>query len=85
MLVRGRAVNEIGIMDECYFMHCEDLDWSMRFRQKGWKIFFIPGARVVHHKGVCSKSRPVFVEWHKHKGMLRFYNKFFRHQYPSQS
>jgi len=83
MLVRSKAVKEIGPMDECYFIHCEDLDWCMRFRQKGWKIFFIPDARVLHHKGVCSKSRPVFVEWHKHKGMLRFYNKFFRHQYPS--
>ena len=32
--------------------------------------------------GACSQSRRVFVEWHKHKGMLRFYRKFFRHQYP---
>ncbi len=28
------------------------------------------------------RSRPVFVEWHKHKGMMRFYRKFFRSQYP---
>ena len=33
--------------------------------------------------GVCSRSRPVFVQWHKHKGMMRFYRKFFQHQYPS--
>lgn len=82
MLVRGKAVKDVGAMDEGYFMHCEDLDWCMRFRQKGWKIIFIPNARVLHYKGVCSKSRPIFVEWHKHKGMIRFYSKFFRHQYP---
>ncbi|MDH5337338.1 MAG: hypothetical protein OEW20_13560, partial [Nitrospira sp.] len=29
-----------------------------------------------------SRSRPIFVEWHKHRGMMRFYRKFFRHQYP---
>jgi hypothetical protein len=54
----------------------------MRFRRKGWKIFFLPDAPVVHHKGACSQSRPIFVEWHKHKGMMRFYHKFFRRQYP---
>lgn len=42
----------------------------------------MPDARMIHHKGYCSKSRPIFVEWNKHKGMMRFYRKFFRHQYP---
>jgi GT2 family glycosyltransferase len=82
MLVRRDAIVDVGFLDEGYFMHCEDLDWCMRFRQKGWKIMFVPDARVVHQKGVCSKARPIFVEWHKHKGMIRFYRKFFRQQYP---
>ena len=82
MLVRREAINEVGLWDDNYFLHCEDLDWCMRFRQKGWKILFVPDAPVVHHQGACSRSRPIFVEWHKHKGMTRFYNKFFRHQYP---
>lgn len=82
MLARRDAIDQVGPMDEGYFMHCEDLDWCMRFRQSGWKILFVPDARVVHDKGMCSRSRPVFVEWHKHRGMIRFYRKFFRHQYP---
>ena len=82
MLVRNRALLEVGPLDAGYFMHCEDLDWCMRFRQRGWKILFVPEARVVHYLGACSRSRPIFVEWHKHKGMMRFYRKFFRHQYP---
>ena len=82
MLVRREAMENVGLWDEGYFLHCEDFDWCMRFRQKGWKILFIPDAPVMHHKGVCSRSRPIFVEWHKHKGMMRFYRKFFRHQYP---
>jgi len=83
MLVKRVAVDDVGLWDEKYFLHCEDLDWCMRFRQKGWKIMFVSDVRVVHHKGVCSKSRPIFVEWHKHKGMIRFYRKFFRQQYPT--
>lgn len=82
MLVKKEALEDVGLLDEGYFMHCEDLDWCMRFSQKGWKILFVPDAKVLHHKGTCSRSRPIFVEWHKHKGMIRFYHKFFQDQYP---
>jgi len=55
----------------------------MRLKQKNWSILFVPSASVTHSKGVSSQKRPIFVEWHKHRGMLRFYKKFFRRQYPS--
>jgi GT2 family glycosyltransferase len=82
MLVKRKALDDVGLWDEGYFLHCEDLDYCMRFRKNGWKIMFLPQAKIVHEHGACSKSRPIFVEWHKHKGMLRFYRKFFRQQYP---
>ena len=82
MLVKRDVMEDVGLWDEGYFLHCEDLDWCVRFRQKGWKILFVPDARISHALGACSQSRRVFVEWHKHKGMLRFYRKFFWHQYP---
>lgn len=82
MLVLRRSLTQVGLLDEGYFLHCEDLDWCMRFRRAGWKIAFVPDAEAVHYKGTCSKSRPVFVEWHKHRGMVRFYRAHFRHQYP---
>ena len=83
MYVRRQALEDVGLLDESYFLHCEDLDWCMRFRERGWKILFVPDAIVTHHKGACSKSRPVRVEWHKHCGMVRFHNKFFRKRYPA--
>lgn len=82
MLVKHEAIEQVGIWDEGYFLHCEDLDWCLRFRQHGWKILFVPSAPVIHAAGTCSRSRPLFVEWHKHRGMLRFYKKFFKKQYP---
>lgn len=82
MLVRRTAMEEVGIWDDAYFLHCEDLDWCMRYRQNGWRILFDAQAPAIHIHGACSVSRPVFVEWHKHKGMVRFYRKFFKHQYP---
>lgn len=82
MLVKREAILDVGVWDEGYFLHCEDLDWCMRFRKNGWKILFVPKVKISHVLGASSKSRPIFVEWHKHKGMMRFYLKFFRHQYP---
>ena len=81
MLVRREAIEDVGSWDEGYFLHCEDLDWCVRFRQKNWKIVFVPDAPVTHFKGACSQARPFFVAWHKHRGMLRFYRKFFQQQY----
>ena len=82
MLVSKKAIEDVGLWDEAYFLHCEDLDWCMRFRINGWKIIFVPDVNVLHYQGHSSRSRPLFVEWHKHKGMVRFYRKFFSHQYP---
>ncbi|MCU7828664.1 MAG: glycosyltransferase family 2 protein [Candidatus Thiodiazotropha sp. (ex Myrtea sp. 'scaly one' KF741663)] len=82
IMVKRKAVEEIGLWDEGYFLHCEDIDWCMRFRKKQWKVMFVPSAKIIHIHGACSKNNKIFVEWHKHKGMMRFYRKFFRHQYP---
>ena len=82
MLVRRSALDRIGPLDPQYFLHCEDLDWCMRFTQAGYRILFVPNVIITHVKGSCSVNRPIFVEWHKHKGMLRFYRKYFLDKYP---
>lgn len=82
MFVRRSALQTVGQMDEAYFLHCEDLDWFMRFHAQQISILFIPSIEVVHVKGVCSRDRPIMTLWYKHRGMVRFYRKFFRHQYP---
>ncbi len=82
MLIKRAALKDVGPWDEAYFLHCEDLDMCMRFRQRGWRVVFVPDAPVIHYRGHCSRARPFFVEWHKHKGMARFYRKFYRQQYP---
>ena len=83
IMVKRSVADQVGLWDEGYFLHCEDLDWCMRFRQGGWKILFVPGAEITHTLGACSKDVKIFVEWHKHKGMVRFYRKFFRNAYPT--
>jgi GT2 family glycosyltransferase len=76
MLLRREAIADVGLLDEGYFMHCEDLDWCRRFLDAGWKILFVPHVEVVHHQGHCSRAVPLRVLWHKHRGMARYYRKF---------
>jgi GT2 family glycosyltransferase len=82
MVASAAAISKVGTLDEGYFMHCEDLDWCMRFWKAGYRVGFVPGAEVLHHKGVSSRTSPLRVNWHLHKGMLRFYRKFYRQRYP---
>jgi GT2 family glycosyltransferase len=82
MFVRKAGLDAVGAMDEGYFLHCEDLDWCMRFKLAGWKILFVPDVRVTHAQGSSSRNTPVAVEYHKHRGMLRYYRKFHRSTYP---
>lgn len=81
MVARMSAVDQVGLLDEAYFMHCEDLDWCKRFELAGYKVAFVPGAKLVHAKGVSSRSRPIRVLYTLHKGMNRFYDKFYKNEY----
>jgi len=81
MVVSKPALEKVGLLDEAYFMHCEDLDWCKRFELAGHKVASVGGANVIHAKGVSSASRPIGVLWTLHKGMNRFFDKFYKQQY----
>jgi len=81
MMVRKEAIKSVGLLDEGYFMHCEDLDWCKRFEKSEWDVGFVPQAKIIHAKGVSSKSRPIKVLWTLHKGMNRFFDKHYFSSY----
>jgi GT2 family glycosyltransferase len=76
MLVRRDVFANVGGFDEGYFLHCEDLDLCRRIRDAGYRVVCANDVRVVHAKGGSSRARPVFVAWHKHRGMWRWFTKF---------
>jgi hypothetical protein len=51
MLVRASAVGEVGLLDERFWAYLEDVEWSVRFLRKGYKLRFAPKAHVWHHGG----------------------------------
>lgn len=66
----------IGGFDAGYRLHAEDLDLCRRARTEGALVACANDVRVVHVRGVSSRSRPLFVEWHKHRGFWRYFRKF---------
>lgn len=72
-----RAVfDAVGGFDEAYFLHCEDLDLCRRLRDAGYAVRYAGSIAVTHGKGGSSRHRPVFVAWHKHRGMWRWFRRF---------
>jgi len=56
LLVRTAGLRQVGLMDEAYWMYCEDSDWCLRFRRAGWELHYVPQARMMHHHGASSKN-----------------------------
>lgn len=65
----------IGGFDEGYRLHAEDLDLCRRARAAGATVAVANDVRVVHVRGVSSRARPLFVEWHKHRGLARYFRR----------
>jgi GT2 family glycosyltransferase len=77
MLVRREAIDEVGLMDEAYFLYCEDTDWCYRFAKAGWKMLFWPGAFILHlgGGGHSSKSQELKLKVQMQKSILLFFKK----------
>jgi GT2 family glycosyltransferase len=76
MLLPRTVFGQLRGFDEGYFLHCEDLDLCRRARDAGYKVLLAGNVRVRHAKGGSSAHRPVFVSYHKHRGMWRWFGKF---------
>ncbi len=57
-LVRMKAIKEVGLMEELYFVYGDDPDWCYRFRSNGWKILFTPEAKIIHIGDQTTKKMP---------------------------
>ena len=81
--IRRKALDQVGLLDERFFMYGEDIDWSKRFNDKGWGVVYVPEAEAVHYGGASLANAPVkfFVEkqhadlqdWRKHHGLTSYF------------
>lgn len=76
MLLPRRLFDALDGFDPGYRLHAEDLDLCRRARAAGAQVAVANDVRVLHVRGVSSRSRPWFVEWHKHRGLARYFLTF---------
>lgn len=78
--VRREAFNEVGPLDETFFMYGEDIDWCKSFHKKNWKLALYPEAEAIHYGGASSQNAPLqfylalqgahLTYWRKHHGSV---------------
>ncbi|HEY8477032.1 MAG TPA: glycosyltransferase family 2 protein [Chloroflexota bacterium] len=82
MLIRGEALEQVGLLDETFFMYGEDLDLAYRIKARGWRVRYHPRVTVVHYKGEASRQRGVASTLVFYQAMAIFHRKHFAARYP---
>ena len=80
MLIRRKVLDQIGLLDETYWMYGEDLDFCWRAKRAGWRTRYFPAVRVLHLKGQSSRTRSLRCTYWFYRSMHIFYSK---HQAPT--
>jgi GT2 family glycosyltransferase len=76
MLVKKEVIQQVGMLDERFFMYGEDIDWCYRIKNAGWQIYYYPKAEIVHYKKASGK-RSFKVIYQFYNAMLLFYKKHY--------
>lgn len=75
MLVRRAAIDDVGMLDEGFFLYLEDVDWCHRMRDQGWQVLVDPEARVVHHLQQSGVERAALSEAYV-ASLMRYCDKY---------
>lgn len=76
LMVRGEVVQQVGPLDEGYFMYSEELDWCRRICDAGWRVVYLPAAQIVHHYGKSSEQAVTARHIQFQRAKLRYFRKF---------
>jgi GT2 family glycosyltransferase len=81
MIVRRETIEQVGLLDEDFFMYGEDVDWCYRMKQAGWGIYYYPQTSIIHYKGASSRRKPLKIIYEFHRAMYLFHKKHFQQKY----
>lgn len=77
LLLRRAALDQIGLLDERFFLYFEEVDLCLRLRRAGWRVCFVSGATVVHAGGLSSRSVRAEALRHRYRSLFEFYRKHY--------
>ena len=82
MMVRKKAIEQVGMLDENFVLYFEDQDWCYRMWKHGWKVYYVPQAQMIHYYQRRSAKQFLNVStWTHIKSMLYFFKKHYL-QFP---
>jgi N-acetylglucosaminyl-diphospho-decaprenol L-rhamnosyltransferase len=76
LLLRREALDEVGLLDEGYFMYTEEVDLCYRLGRAGWELWWVPQAQVVHHEAQSTRQVASDMYLQLYRSKVRFYRKF---------
>jgi GT2 family glycosyltransferase len=75
LLARREAIEEVGLLDEGFFMYSEELDWCHRIKAQGWEVVYLPMARVIHYGAQSSEQVKPFQHVQFQRSKIRYFRK----------
>jgi GT2 family glycosyltransferase len=75
ILVRRQVLEEVGLLDEEYFMYSEEIDLCYRVIEAGWPIYWVPQAQVIHYGGQSTQQVSARMFLHLYSSKLRYFRK----------
>ncbi len=77
LLIRARVLEEVGLLDEAFPIFFNEVDWCLRCKRAGWKIYFTPDAQITHYGGASTAQVGAAMAWESRAGLLNFYKKHY--------
>lgn len=78
MMIRRRALEDVGLFDDRYFLYLEDADLCYRMRRSQWETWWLPRSYAIHYRGETFRQDNVHPAMHHSRGFYIFFNKHYR-------
>jgi GT2 family glycosyltransferase len=78
LILSKKAIEDVGLLDDDFPIFFNEVDWLLRAKQKGWRVYFTPDAVVTHHGGASTHQVRNKMVQESHKSLIKFYEKHYK-------
>jgi hypothetical protein len=77
LMIRREAWQQVGPLDEGFFMYFEELDWCQRCQAAGWELHYLPAAQIIHYEGKSSEQVVTARTIRFQRSKIRYFHKYY--------